>query len=133
MYREGTKREVMGIIRFVSILAMAFFIFAWSGAAAADEKVVERDTDKDGKIDQIGHFDTGGKLIKLELDTKQDGKMDRFQYSREAEIVRVEGDKNGDGKIDSWDHFEAGKRVRNAGKKSGKRRRRGEYEHDLVF
>ena len=93
-------------------LILFSYIFLWSGAAVADDKIVERDTDKDGKIDQIGHFDSTGKLVKLDLDSNKDGVMDRFQYYRDGEIVRIEGDKNADGKIDSWDHFEAGKRVR---------------------
>jgi hypothetical protein len=34
--------------------------------------------DKDGKIDQIAHFDRRGKLIRFKIDSDADGFMDRF-------------------------------------------------------
>ena len=44
--------------------------FLCSGAAVADDKIVERDTDKDGKMDQIGHFDAAGNKISNSLRVK---------------------------------------------------------------
>jgi len=35
----------------------------------ARQDIVKRDTNKDGKIDQIAHFDKRAKIIKLEIDS----------------------------------------------------------------
>jgi hypothetical protein len=37
--------------------------------ALAKEEVIKRDTNEDGKIDQIAYFDKKGKLIKLAIDS----------------------------------------------------------------
>jgi len=44
--------------------------------AFAKTKVVEKDFDNDGKIDQIAHFDPKGKISKLEIDGNKDGIME---------------------------------------------------------
>ncbi|NTV58704.1 MAG: hypothetical protein HGA74_15685, partial [Deltaproteobacteria bacterium] len=87
-------------------------VLLWSLSSFASDKAVKSDSNKDGKIDQIAHFDDRGKLVKLELDSNGDEVMDRFQYYKEEQVVRVEADRNFDGKIDSWDYFESGKRVK---------------------
>ena len=92
-------------------LVICLLLF-WPLSGFAADKVVKSDSNKDGKIDQIAHFDDKGKLVKLELDSNGDEVMDRFQYYREEQVVRVEADRNFDGKIDSWDYFESGKRVK---------------------
>jgi len=78
----------------------------------ADMDIIERDTDKDGKIDQIAHLDKHGKLIDLEIDKDADGVMDQFQHYKDEQITCVERDTNGDQQIDIREYFESGKRVR---------------------
>src|SRR6056297_749394 len=73
---------------------------------------MEKDTDKDGRIDRVVYFDEKGKIKRLEADSNQDGSMDRFQYYKEESLVRLERDLDDDGRIDCRDFFENGKRVR---------------------
>jgi antitoxin component YwqK of YwqJK toxin-antitoxin module len=80
--------------------------------AWAQEKIMRRDTNEDGKIDQIALFDRRGKLIMIEIDSNADEVMDRFQYYEKEQIIRVERDTDHDRQIDCRDYFEAGKRVR---------------------
>ena len=72
---------------------------------------MERDSDKDGKIDQVVHFDNNGQLTKLEVDDNGDEVMDRFQFYEDGQIKRLERDTDYDSQIDAWDDFAAGKRV----------------------
>ena len=72
----------------------------WPEPTWAKGDVVTRDTDNDGRIDQIACFDEGGKIIKLEIDSNSDGDMDRFQYYKNEQVIRIETDSNHDRKID---------------------------------
>ena len=58
----------------------------WSDPVWAKGDVVKRDTDNDGRIDQIVHFDEGGKIIKLEMDSNSDGYMG-FQYYENEQVI----------------------------------------------
>ncbi len=87
-------------------------IILFCGTALAKTSLVQRDTDEDGKIDQVAHFDKKGRLIRLEIDGNADGIMDRFQYYEGDVIKEVERDRNYDRQIDTWDFFEQGKRIR---------------------
>ena len=78
----------------------------------AREEIVKRDTNDDGKIDQIALFDRRGKLIRLKIDSNTDGIMDRCQYYEKGQIIRIEMDTDHDRRIDCRDYFEAGKRTR---------------------
>ena len=78
----------------------------------AREEIVKRDTNDDGKIDQIALFDRRGKLIRLKIDSNADGIMDRCQYYEKGQIIRIEMDTDHDQRIDCRDYFEAGKRTR---------------------
>jgi len=97
---------------FISFLVLAILTTACGlGPAFATEEGIRRDTNDDGKVDQIAYLDDGGNLVKLEVDSNADGIMDRFQYYQDGEVVRVERDTNGDKKVDTWDHLRDGKRV----------------------
>lgn len=91
------------------LIMMALIILFLPVSALAKHNSVKRDTNKDGKIDQIAHLDKDGKITKLEVDSNADGIMDKFQYYKKGEIIRVERDTNYDQKIDTWDYFEQGK------------------------
>lgn len=77
---------------------------------ASAERIVRKDLDQDGHVDQVAHYDTRGKLLLLELDSNGDGIMDRFQHYKGPELTRVEGDLDNDGKIDIKDFYEKGRR-----------------------
>ena len=47
--------------------------------ALAREEVIKRDTNQDGKIDQIAHFGASGKFIKLATDSNM-GHGSAWQY-----------------------------------------------------
>jgi len=101
------------LILFLIMLIIAVFCITFlPGQIWAKEDIVKRDTDEDGKIDQIALFDKRGKLVRLESDSNADEIMDRFQHYEDEQIKRVERDTNYDQKIDIWDYFEAGKRIR---------------------
>ena len=108
---QGRPQSTMlCVVSFLTILTIA--IPLWPESVWARKDIVKRDTDKDGKIDQIVQFDKRGKIMKLEIDSNGDEIMDRFQHYECEEIIRVERDTNYDQKINAWDYFEAGKRIR---------------------
>jgi hypothetical protein len=59
-------------------------------SASAKGDVIKKDTDKDGKIDQIAHFDKEGKITRLEIDSNADGFMDRLQYYENEQVIRID-------------------------------------------
>ncbi|MDH3829525.1 MAG: hypothetical protein OET21_19020, partial [Desulfobacterales bacterium] len=63
-------------------------------------------------IDQIAHFDSSGRICKLEVDSNRDGVMDKFQMYLDGNLEKIESDRNYDQKIDNWDYFIEGKRTR---------------------
>ena len=78
-------------------------------------KVLESDTNGDGRTDQAAHLGDGGDLVLLEIDSNTDGRFDRFQHYLHGAVSRIESDSNHDGKIDAKDYFEKGQRVRHEG------------------
>ena len=75
------------------------------GAAFAKENVVRLDSNKDGKIDRITHFDSAGRILKLEVDSDSDGLMDRFQFYEDEKLIRIERDTDFNQEIDLLDYF----------------------------
>jgi antitoxin component YwqK of YwqJK toxin-antitoxin module len=80
--------------------------------AWAHEEIVKRDTDGDGKTDQVAYFDKKGRIVKLEIDGNADEVMDQSQHYEKEQIIRVERDTDHDQQIDCLDYFESGKRIR---------------------
>jgi antitoxin component YwqK of YwqJK toxin-antitoxin module len=97
---------------------MLFFAtIGTSAALAADPanssgRIIRRDLDHDGRVDQVAHYDAKGKLRLLEVDSNGNGIMDRFQHYEGAEMTRVEGDLDDDGHIDITDYYDKGRRRR---------------------
>jgi antitoxin component YwqK of YwqJK toxin-antitoxin module len=83
-----------------------------AGPASPAERIVRRDFDHDGRVDQVAHYDAKGKLRLLEVDSNGNGIMDRFQHYDGAEMTRVEGDLDDDGHIDIADYYDKGRRSR---------------------
>ena len=93
-------------------ITSAQWTFSPEPVHAAPPQTVEKDTDNDGKIDRIIHFDARGRAVQFDIDTNADEIMDRFQYYEKQALVRAERDSDYDGKIDGIDYFKNNKRVR---------------------
>ena len=104
------RRSTYHLTAFLLFWVGTFFIIPSHSSAQA--KPVERDTDKDGKIDQIAYVDKRGNLIRLTIDSNADGVFDKTQFYQDGKIVRIESDRDFDGKVDARDLFENEKRVR---------------------
>jgi antitoxin component YwqK of YwqJK toxin-antitoxin module len=102
--------RMMGRTGYLAVCLVVFF-FLLAAFAVAEERI-ERDTDKDGKIDQVRVLGQRGVLLRVESDSDHDGRMDRFQYYEKDELVKLGRDMDGDGKTDVTDYFENGKRCR---------------------
>ena len=50
-------------------------------------------------------YDKKGRLELLRYDSKGTGTFDRFSYMDGTPILRIEVDSNGDGKIDRWGYY----------------------------
>ena len=74
--------------------------------ALAAEQMVENDPDKNGIIDQRAFYNEAKKMIRLEVDSDQDGKVEVIQYYEDEKLSRVERDTDLDGKMDCIDHYE---------------------------
>jgi hypothetical protein len=67
----------------------------------------EEDTDGDGRVDTVSHFE-GDVLTRQEADTTKDGLYDSVSFFSKAQRVRVETDKNADGVADKRTYFRDG-------------------------
>ncbi|MBI4352433.1 MAG: hypothetical protein HY593_00755 [Candidatus Omnitrophica bacterium] len=85
---------------------LIFFILTSFGSwAAAEERVEERDSDGDGRVDtQI--FYEGDVTVKMVLDRNQDGRGDETLYFKEGRPEKAEKDSNFDRKIDTWVEYD---------------------------
>jgi antitoxin component YwqK of YwqJK toxin-antitoxin module len=85
--------------RFVSHIL--FFILIAASAGPALGKDIAKDTDNDGRVDRVAHFDDHGALVSLTVDGDGDGRMERRQWYADRTLERVEQDLDGDG---FWEH-----------------------------
>jgi antitoxin component YwqK of YwqJK toxin-antitoxin module len=76
------------------------------------ENCIEKDTNKNDKIDQIACFDPNNQIQLLKIDSNHDGHFDRFQYYQEKKVERLEIDRDEDDHIDTRLYFKNEKRVR---------------------
>lgn len=65
-------------------------------------KEIKLDRNYDGKIDRIEIYNTKGKIVKIEADTTNDGKMNEWIYLKDGVRSKAERDVNGDGTPDSF-------------------------------
>ncbi len=73
---------------------------------------LEVDTDADGKMNEWVYF-TNGIRSRAEKDINRDGRADTFiTYDARGVITKLEGDTSGDGKINEWVYYKDGKPVR---------------------
>jgi hypothetical protein len=64
----------------------------------------EWDTDYDGKIDEIRHFEEG-LILRSERDRNNDGRFDVVRHYKDGKIERKESDTNDDGRVDRWEYY----------------------------
>jgi antitoxin component YwqK of YwqJK toxin-antitoxin module len=100
---NALKRPICGLLLIACFFTPALLF--------GNERIIEQDSDSDGKIDRIAHFDLSGNLVFLEVDTNGSQTMDLFQYYEKGVVVRLERDTDGDGQIDEIDILEEGKRT----------------------
>jgi hypothetical protein len=64
---------------------------------------------------QAKYDQTSGKLSQLTVDVKTDGKPNITGYLDGTTFLRIEIDSNEDGKIDRWEHYGAAQRITRVG------------------
>jgi hypothetical protein len=64
----------------------------------------ETDYDKDGRIDEVAHFERGH-ITARERAATLVGKVDTWHFYKDGKLERSERDANGDGYIDQWWEF----------------------------
>ncbi len=89
---------IYGLLCFVATIA----------SASAGGRMVEQDTDRDGRVDQIAHLNDSDDLVLLEIDTDRDGRMDTRQHYQKGDGVRIERDTVGDGAFDILTRWKKG-------------------------
>jgi len=94
-------------VLFIGIILICV-IFVYNCAAEQEQqkmlapKEVKVDSNYDGKVDRIEHYDDNGQVVKAESDTDADGTMDEWTIFKNGQPLRGERDTNGDGKPDIW-------------------------------
>jgi len=71
-------------------------------AKAVRPSKVKVDTNFDGEIDRIEQYDANGMIVKVEMDSSGDGKINEWIYYKDGQPIKSERDTNADGKIDAW-------------------------------
>ncbi len=62
----------------------------------------------DGVIDAWVYRTYAGELVRIEVSTKRDGTIDRWERYENGQMVRVDLDTNGNGKPDRWQTYKDG-------------------------
>ena len=60
----------------------------------------------DNSPDSWAFYDRGGTMVRLELSTRRDGKVNRIEFYEGGVRVRAEEDTNADGRMDKWEEYE---------------------------
>ena len=71
---------------------------------------IDIDTDGDGKVDRWEHYDAAQRLEKVGISTRHDGVEDAWQFlNDDGSIARVEISLRRDGKVTRVEHYEHGR------------------------
>jgi hypothetical protein len=104
-----------------SLIAVLALIVAGCGGAREPEKnlqpvynkktgrleILKYDSDGDGKFETISYMD-GARIIRIEIDKDEDGKVDRWEYYGPGQkLEKVGVSRANDGKEDAWTLFDA--------------------------
>ena len=88
----------------LAVAALLFALISPVACSRSSEKKIEPTYDKNS-----------GKLQLLKYDSKGTGVFDTFSYMDGARVVRVEIDTNGDGKIDRWEYYGPDQKIEKVG------------------
>jgi hypothetical protein len=96
-----------GIIAFLAVILAAAvlapgIVIAENMMREIRPRKVEKDTNADGNIDRVEHYDKNGMLTSIEADTTGNGQIDEWIYYEEGILVKAAKDTTGDGKPDTW-------------------------------
>jgi hypothetical protein len=70
-------------------------------------ELLRYDSDGDGKFDTFSYMD-GARILRIEIDRNQDGKIDRWEYyGPDRRLTRVGFSRAQDGVEDAWSYFDA--------------------------
>ena len=70
-------------------------------------EVIKYDSDGDGKFDTVSYMD-GPRIVRIEIDKDQDGKVDRWEYYGPGQkLEKVGVSRANDGIEDAWSFFDA--------------------------
>jgi hypothetical protein len=70
-------------------------------------RLLKYDSDGNGKTDTVSYMD-GARVVKIEIDKDEDGKVDRWEYySRDQKIEKIGFSRAGDGEEDAWSYADA--------------------------
>ena len=61
-----------------------------------------------GVIDAWRFSDANGQTVRVEISTRQDGRIDRWEHYTDGALTRADLDTNGNGKRDRWETYEDG-------------------------
>ena len=131
-----------------SLILFALITWACSGSRAPAKKlepvydkitgslqILKYDSDGDGKIDTVSYMD-GGRILRIEIDRNEDGKVDRWEYyGADQELEKVGFSRANDGVEDAWSY--AGPdgsivRIDVSTRRDGKANRFEHYEKDIL-
>ncbi|OGW74867.1 MAG: hypothetical protein A2Z72_02390 [Omnitrophica bacterium RBG_13_46_9] len=88
------------------LICFGFTFHCSAQDSAKEEKVfpqkVEVDSNYDGSIDRIEHYDENGQLVRIEADTTGDGAINEWITYTDGKPTESKRDSNGDGKPDVW-------------------------------
>jgi hypothetical protein len=97
-------------------------------------KQLNYDSKNNGKFDTVSYMD-GARVLRIEIDTDGDGKVDRWEYyGADQKLTKVGFSRANDGKEDAWSYAGAdGKieRIEISTRRDGKIGRTEHYENDL--
>ena len=70
-------------------------------------RLLKYDSDGNGKVDTVSYMD-GSRVVKIEIDKNEDGKVDRWEYyGPDRKLEKVGISRAGDGKEDAWSYTDA--------------------------
>jgi hypothetical protein len=70
-------------------------------------RLLKYDSDGNGKVDTVSYLD-GSRVVKIEIDKDEDGKVDRWEYyGPDQKLEKVGISRAGDGKEDAWSYADA--------------------------
>jgi hypothetical protein len=70
-------------------------------------RLLKYDSDGNGKVDTVSYMD-GSRVVKIEIDKNEDGKVDRWEYyGPDQKLEKVGMSRAGDGKEDAWSYADA--------------------------